>query len=96
MAWLFALVFAVPIMAYRAWAHGYVAAKLWTWFLVPVGLRAQSWTLFSGVWLLFVLLTSLQQNQRQKDEREDTEKVLTVLLWFAGPWLTLLVGWWLS
>lgn len=75
-------------LLYAPYAEGWVLARLWSWYAVPLGLHALSWKVCAAA----VLAASLfQQRAARKESPSDyaSRLMLAVLL----PWLVLLVGW---
>lgn len=79
--------------AYQVFAEGYCASLLWTWFAVPLGLRAITWVTFAGASCLLAITRIRLSKAERKDDRETSEKVVAWLGYLAAPWLILMVAW---
>jgi hypothetical protein len=91
---LLALAMVAPIIS--AFTNGFVLTKLWEWFIVPVPMfHAASLSLISamGISLIVSLLTH-QTEEKGKDERETSEKVIAAVMRIVvGPFIFLFFGW---
>lgn len=95
-----AVLFATPFVAaallvislYTCFASGFVLACLWAWFAVPLGLPLVGWKTFAIVCIgLRMMLPSHALNV--KDNRDNGEKIASIIGWIIAPWFALLVGW---
>jgi hypothetical protein len=91
---IFAIVF-VPLTIYTMFAHGYVAMKIWQWYVVPAfGLAPISWVVGGALMLLVRLFTyTVSSAKSKKDESTLNEKVLTFVAGLLVPWYTLFIAW---
>lgn len=83
------------VVAYQAWSTGYILTRLWSWYAVPLGLPAIASKAFIALWLARRVLRGFPSENEPVDSRTPREKYMQGLLSWAGPWILLLVGWWL-
>ena len=79
------IVVMLPLILLRA----FVLVKLWSWFLVPLGIFEINYAYAIGISLIVSYLT--HQTEANKDENLDTKKY-----WLSAifqPLITLLIGW---
>ena len=88
---LIGVLFAFGIVIGLATLRGFVAAYLWYWFVVPLGVAAISVPQAIGIALLLGMFTN---NASKKDDDESMEEKVgrLILLGVVAPLLTLLVG----
>lgn len=67
-------------------SRGFVASKVWIWFIVPAGIRPISWLVFAGVSILMGLLRPSPPNE-YTPTKSDMAKTL------LSPWVTLGIAW---
>jgi cadmium resistance protein CadD (predicted permease) len=94
------VVIAVPVLSlialYGAFAGGYVPAKIWAWYLLPLGLGlpALGWKHFWAIGATVRLCFGSRTSKKKDDERDQTEKLTAAALAIVGPWLVLGFAWW--
>jgi hypothetical protein len=81
--------------AYAFLAHGFVAMKLWQWFIVPSFHVEPISVMVAGGIMLLVRLFTYQNTPptKKEDERSFKEKVLHFIGIILIPWYSLLIGW---
>ncbi len=84
-----AVLFVVAVVSLSL-IRGFVLAKLWLWFLVPLGLPVLSIPAAIGVAMTVAMIT--HQSENVKDERTGKEKGVAFAMAFVGPFITLLFG----
>jgi hypothetical protein len=90
---VFGLVF-VPLTIYTVFAHGYVAMKIWQWYVVPAfGMAPISWLVGGAIMLLVRLFTYTVSTSKKKDESTLSEKVINFIAVLLVPWYTLFIAW---
>lgn len=86
----------IPTTVYAIFTHGYVAMKLWQWFVIPA-FNAQpiTWLQAGGVMLLVRLFTYNTDSNKNKHAEQATmkENLVNLIGVLLVPWYTLLVGW---
>lgn len=89
------LMFAITL--YSAFAGGYVAAQIWSWHILPLGLGlpALGWKQF---WAIGAVSRMCFGWKKPKDEpkKDNSTKVAEALVAVAAPWLVLAFAWWLK
>lgn len=70
--------------------RGFVLAKMWLWFLVPLGTQPLSIPNAVGICLIASMLTHSQANV--KDNRDADEKNMAIAMVFVNPLIALLFG----
>ena len=81
----------VPVLSlYSAFAYGFVLAKLWAWYAVPLGAASLGWKTFGAGSLAFWLLRGNPLSEGDEKTRLAHGIGLSI-----APWLTLLWGYWL-
>jgi hypothetical protein len=93
---IFTIIF-VPASIYFALAYGFVLSKLWSWFLVPLGLPVIGALHAAGIMGLVRLMThDIQAVLNQKVTNDDEEETyVKIIRWFSLlliPWVSLAVG----
>lgn len=90
------LVILVPLSAYNFFAQGFVATKLWQWFVIPT-FNFQPITLVQagGIMLLVRLFTYINHSKDDKSDPNEgvREKLLKLFGILLVPWYTLFIGW---
>ena len=87
-------IFVVPLTAYGILVTGFVATKLWSWFLVPLGLPSIGILHAAGIATLVRLFTAenpfaAQDSAERVPEDKKMSRTITLIL---IPWATLLIG----
>lgn len=79
---------------YSIWAYAYVGNILWEWFMVPIfGLPALTLAKAFGISILVRLWTLQYFTSKDKDERDNKEKIMELVGRIISPWYFLLMGW---
>lgn len=81
-----------PLLALSVWSDGFVLAKLWLWYAVPLGARPVAWQPFAALMLAWAIVRFKTKGQR--DNRSAREKAMWFVASFVWPWAALVVGWW--
>lgn len=89
---LWQVVLVVPTLAYLIFVEGFVLSKLWAWYAVPLGARPLHWHVFAMGVAAYGIVRSRVSGQ--KDTRSTLEQAAALLVYLAGPWIVLLLGWW--
>jgi hypothetical protein len=91
---IFALV--CLLWLYGIFAYGFVAVKLWAWFVVPVFHTEYSFGILQAAGL-FMFVRFFTQNYNIKvnsqDERPVTDKIAEIFIPIIVPWMTLGLAW---
>lgn len=96
LAWLpLSLLLALFVGAYCTFAVGFVIAKLWLWFAVPLGAPIVSWATFGAGTLAWNVARNKMPKAEPADAREPNEKLIAVVAFFVAPWMALALGWWM-
>jgi threonine/homoserine efflux transporter RhtA len=67
--WLLMWVGGTGLAVFLSFFRGTVLAKIWLWFIVPLGYPAYSWRVFFAVALLVtILVPSTMKNTAEEDE----------------------------
>ena len=84
----------IPMSAYSVFAYGFVAMKLWAWFVAPTfGLPQISWVVGGGMMLLVRLFTHPTQTEENKTKKPFKEQAMLFLGILLIPWYSLFIGW---
>lgn len=91
---LLAVFVVVSLTIYSIFATGFVGAKLWLWFLVPLGLPKISILHTAGIAMIARLFTyegpfGYTYNDKEHSTAEKVRRFIGLLLL---PWITLLIG----
>ena len=80
---------------YGIFAYGYVAVKLWAWFVMPVFHTDITLGILQAAGLfMFVRFFTFEHKMPVDDPDEAMEhKVSNVILTIIVPWVTLFLGW---
>lgn len=81
---------------YGIFAYGFVATKLWAWFIVPVFHPEYTFGILQAAGI-FMFVRFFTQNYNIKinsqDERPISDKIAEVFVPIVVPWITLLLAW---
>lgn len=84
------------LWVYGIFAYGYVAVKLWAWFVVPVFHPEYTFGILQAAGL-FMFVRFFTNNHTAKidstDERPVSDKVAETFVPIIIPWATLLLAW---
>jgi hypothetical protein len=84
------------LWVYGIFAYGYVAVKLWAWFVVPVFHPEYTFGILQAAGL-FMFVRFFTNNHTAKidstDERPVSDKVAEAFVPIIIPWATLLLAW---
>lgn len=83
----------VPIALYGAFAEGYVLAKLWAWYAVPLGAPLVRWQVCTAFALGVGILKLRAPRAEPEDTRPQSMQALATVAFVAWPWIALFVGW---
>jgi len=95
---LLILIVAIPLslflVAYGAFAYGFVIMKLWAWIIVPIfHTDALPYTCSVALWIFLQAVKSDTYHESFNKDKVTTEAHLSDLFSFIfRPWLTLLLG----
>jgi hypothetical protein len=80
---------------YGVFSYGFVAVKLWTWFVVPVFHTTVNFGILQAARLcILVRFFTSEHKMSVSDPDETTEhKIASIILPLIVPWVTLLFGW---
>lgn len=81
---------------YGIFAYGFVAVKLWAWFVVPVFHTEYAFGILqaAGLFMFVRFFTSTHTTRIDStDERPMSDKVAEVFVPIVTPWATLLLAW---
>lgn len=93
---LLAIVLAIPfIILYSSFSWAYVLLIFWSWFILPVFPQLPEITFYQALGLY--LFTTFFKNHyytpfNKKFEKENVDNNIKYTVMFLGPWLTLLIG----
>lgn len=83
----------IPLTIYTVFVHGFVAAKIWQWYVVPAfGVAPITWIVGGALMLLVRLFTYTIQTDK-KSELTTKEKIMNFVATLLVPWYTLLIAW---
>lgn len=77
-------------------ANGFVAAHLWAWFAVPLGMRQFGWTTFAAVFMAKSLFGAPKTTSDTDKEESGAAIASKLIIGLAWPWFVLLMGWWIK
>ncbi len=81
------------LAAYSVFAYGYVAVKLWAWFIIPFfGVKALTLLQAAGIMLLVRHFTYVPKTDKTETDDDSIVVWSKAIIAFALPWLTLLLG----
>lgn len=82
--WLFMWVGGTALGVFLSFFRGTVLAKIWLWFIVPLGYPAYSWRVFFAISLLVtILVPSSMKSAHEEDSNLTTLGHAVVLLLFS-------------
>ena len=89
-----AVLFFIVGFFYDVFVSGYVAMKLWSWFVVPI-FNFRSLDLYESwaISLVISFFTHKYSTSNCKDERGTDEKLMSFVGMLIYPWMILLLGW---
>lgn len=81
---------------YGIFAYGFVATKLWAWFVVPIFHTEYSFGILQAAGL-FMFVRFFTQNYNIKvnsqDDRPTSDKIAEAFIPIIVPWMTLALAW---
>ena len=86
-------VFFVPAFIYLTFAHGFVLAKMWAWFIVPLGVIPIKTLHAAGIVAVVKILTydiNTFSNKSQDDDAGTGHHVAKLVGIVVAPWVALL------
>jgi|FAXJ01.1.fsa_nt_gi hypothetical protein len=80
---------------YSIFAYGFVAVKLWAWFVVPVFHTTVTFGILQAAGLLMFVRFFVQEHKMPVTDPDETtsQKICKVILPIIVPWMVLLLGW---
>jgi hypothetical protein len=90
-----ALVLIPALWLYGVFAYGFVAVKLWAWFIVPVFHPEITFGILQAAGLIIFVrfFTSDHRMPPENPDETTVQKVTKVLVPILAPWVTLLFAW---
>ena len=94
------LALVVGLWLYGIFAYGFVLAKLWAWFVIPIGASILGVTInqlgilqAAAIIMVVRFVMTHQFKIDSTDERPPTDKIAEVLAALLIPWAALFFGW---
>ena len=83
---------------YGVFAYGFVAVKLWAWFVVPIFHTTINFGILqaAGLFIFVRFFTSEHQMPATHPDETTEQKIAKAILPIIVPWVTLLFGWFLK
>lgn len=83
----------VLLWLYSIFAYGYVAVKLWAWFIVPVFHTDVTFGIIQAAGLFMVVRFFTHDYKMPVTDETTIQKIAEVGLQIIVPWATLFFGW---
>lgn len=85
------LVLVALVFLYSAFSWGFATFKFWYWFILPIFPSLPHITFYQAVGM-FLFLELFKGHSSNSNENSDKKKETPQWVWFAKPWIFLLVG----
>lgn len=85
------------IWIYGVFSYGFVAVKLWTWFVVPIfpTLAAYKFGILQagGLFMFIRFMTTTSSYKKNDPKKTTSDTAIEILYLLLLPWATLFFGW---
>lgn len=88
---IIAVLIVTPVMIYGIFANGFVATRLWAWFVVPV-FHAPPLSILYAAGIMLLVRLFIHDLSGPKPPEENENKWLRILVVILAPWFFLLTG----